>query len=68
MIAFVVRCGDDVDTIGAMADALWGAARAMARLPQNHLRQREPRVLIVAGELYKAHRRQHRSTVPPDVP
>jgi len=32
--AFVAACGGDVDTIGAMAGAIWGAANGAAALPQ----------------------------------
>lgn len=37
MVHFVRACGGDVDTVGAMAGALWGAARGAAALPQAEL-------------------------------
>lgn len=39
--AFVVRCGGDTDTIGAMAGALWGAARGADALPVDWLNRLE---------------------------
>ena len=33
MHAFIVECGGDVDTIGAMAGAIWGAANGARKLP-----------------------------------
>lgn len=33
MLDFVSQCGGDVDTIGAMAGALWGARRGRQELP-----------------------------------
>ena len=33
MTAFVIACRGDVDTIGAMAGALWGAANVSNTLP-----------------------------------
>lgn len=45
---FVARCGGDVDTIGAMAGAVWGAAKGAARLPQNRLAKLEQRARLVA--------------------
>jgi len=33
MLEFIIRIGEDVDTIGAMAGALWGAAQGSAGLP-----------------------------------
>jgi ADP-ribosylglycohydrolase len=38
---FVVACKGDVDTIGAMAGALWGAANGDAGLPPIDLEARE---------------------------
>ncbi len=43
MHAFVVDCGGDVDTIGAMAGAIWGAANGAARLPTRELASLEQR-------------------------
>jgi ADP-ribosylglycohydrolase len=52
---FVGLCGGDVDTIGAMSGALWGAARGSADLPDAPLRVLEDRERIksVAEALYK---------------
>ncbi len=43
LLEFVASCGGDVDTIGAMAGAVWGAARGAADLPAELLRQLEQR-------------------------
>lgn len=43
MHAFAVECGGDVDTIGAMAGAIWGAANGTARLPSPQLARLEQR-------------------------
>lgn len=48
MQAFVTRCGGDVDTIGAMAGAVWGAARGAGSLPVAHLARLEQRERLVA--------------------
>lgn len=51
---FVAACGGDVDTIGAMAGAIWGAANGVAQLPVEaleRLEQRE-RLTIVASALH----------------
>jgi ADP-ribosylglycohydrolase len=51
---FVAACGGDVDTIGAMAGAIWGAAHGIARLPGrelDRLEQRE-RLMSVAAALH----------------
>lgn len=37
LIDFIVGCGGDVDTIGAMAGGIWGAANGMGRLPAAQL-------------------------------
>jgi poly(ADP-ribose) glycohydrolase ARH3 len=44
----VTSCGGDVDTIGAMAGAVWGAARGAASLPSEHLARLEQRRRLVA--------------------
>jgi len=41
MIAFIAACGGDVDTIGAMAGAIWGAANAAGALPPESLAKLE---------------------------
>jgi len=43
MMAFIVRLRGDVDTIGAMAGAVWGAARGVTNLPEEHLDRLEDR-------------------------
>ena len=51
---FVAACGGDVDTIGAMAGAIWGAANGIAPLPGaelDRLEQRE-RLMSVATALH----------------
>ena len=40
---FVAKGRGDVDTIGAMAGAIWGAARGVQALPQDQLRMLEQR-------------------------
>lgn len=40
---FVVACGGDTDTIGAMAGAIWGAANGAGKLPVRHLAKLEQR-------------------------
>jgi poly(ADP-ribose) glycohydrolase ARH3 len=55
MQAFVASCGGDVDTIGAMAGAVWGAMNGASSLPEDRLlklEQRE-RLLAVAGALHE---------------
>jgi poly(ADP-ribose) glycohydrolase ARH3 len=51
---FVAACGGDVDTIGAMAGAIWGAANGVTQLPVvelERLEQRE-RLMIIASALH----------------
>ncbi len=43
MHEFVVDCGGDVDTIGAIAGAIWGAANGAGRLPSLKLAKLEQR-------------------------
>lgn len=55
MHKFISSCGGDVDTIGAMAGAIWGAANGYARLPVElleKLEQRE-RLLDLAKALFR---------------
>lgn len=40
MMAFAIACGGDVDTIAAMAGAMWGAANGASKLPVFLLEQR----------------------------
>jgi poly(ADP-ribose) glycohydrolase ARH3 len=46
LLAFVRVCGGDVDTIGAMAGALWGAANGAQHLPASALEVLEHRARI----------------------
>ena len=46
---FVVALRGDVDTIGAMAGAMWGAANGARRLPEEQLAQLEQRERIEAA-------------------
>ena len=48
MHRFAVQCGGDVDTIGAMAGAIWGAAIGAARLPSDKLANLEQRTELTA--------------------
>lgn len=41
MLQFVAECGGDVDTIGAMAGAIWGARNGESSLPTDALEQLE---------------------------
>jgi len=41
LLEFAVRLHGDVDTIGAMACGIWGAARGLDALPQVRLQQLE---------------------------
>src|SRR5690606_28486720 len=52
---FVQRLGGDVDTIGAMAGALWGAANGASTLPHDLLGKLEDRQRIqsLANDLYR---------------
>ena len=44
--AFVADCGGDVDTIGAMSGAIWGAANGLSKLPESSLQSLEDRERI----------------------
>jgi poly(ADP-ribose) glycohydrolase ARH3 len=56
MISFVASCGGDVDTIGAMAGGIWGAANGEASLPHDQLEilEQKDRLFTVADELYES--------------
>lgn len=60
MLSFVARCGGDVDTIGAMAGAIWGARQGKIKLPANPLLKLEQRdrISALARSLYAV---QHES-------
>lgn len=54
MLRFVAQGGGDVDTIGAMAGALWGAARGRAGLPAEAIAKLEQkdRLIMLASVLF----------------
>ena len=54
MMQFIIACGGDVDTIGAMAGALWGIANGAERLPSVHLEARE-HLVDVASRMFRRH-------------
>jgi poly(ADP-ribose) glycohydrolase ARH3 len=56
MLSFVARCGGDVDTIGSMAGAIWGARRGKERLPARPLARLEQseRISALAKALHAA--------------
>jgi ADP-ribosylglycohydrolase len=45
---FVAACGGDVDTIGAMAGAIWGAANGTTNMPKEALLRLERRDQLIA--------------------
>lgn len=54
MMEFIIACRGDVDTIGAMAGALWGIVNGAERLPQVRLEARD--VLVeVATRMFRRH-------------
>ena len=72
MLAFVAQCGGDVDTIGAMAGALWGARRGKRQLPADQLQklEQQSRISALAKALYAAHHKAVRavpSRQPPPI-
>ncbi|MFT7485191.1 MAG: poly(ADP-ribose) glycohydrolase ARH3 [Candidatus Paceibacteria bacterium] len=48
LLAFTAACGGDVDTIGSMSGAIWGAANGAPRLPGRLLEELEQREYLVA--------------------
>lgn len=52
MMQFIIKCGGDVDTIGAMAGALWGIANGAARLPSIDLEARDE-LLDIASRMFR---------------
>jgi len=54
MMQFIIKCGGDVDTIGAMAGALWGIANGAARLPSVDLEARDE-ILDIASQMFRRH-------------
>lgn len=57
MLDFISRCGGDVDTIGAMAGALWGARRGRQELPAHQIARLEQgsRISDLAKALHAGH-------------
>jgi ADP-ribosylglycohydrolase len=55
MLGFVAKCGGDVDTIGAMAGAIWGAANGAHGLPAQSLDalEQRPRIEATAKALFE---------------
>lgn len=51
MMLFIAMCGGDVDTIGAMAGGIWGAARGVGALPGEMLARLEQRERLSAAAL-----------------
>jgi ADP-ribosylglycohydrolase len=58
MIAFTIACRGDVDTIGAMAGALWGASAGTSKLPAIMLESRD-QIADIATQLFN--RYQHKA-------
>ena len=56
MIRFIAECRGDVDTIGAMAGGIWGAANGVSRLPRKTIDNLEQHGHIVsaANALYES--------------
>jgi poly(ADP-ribose) glycohydrolase ARH3 len=55
MMEFIIACSGDVDTIGAMAGALWGVANGAERLPQVRLEARD-RIVDVASRMFRRYK------------
>lgn len=49
MVRFITKCRGDVDTIGAMAGAIWGAANGVSRLPPERVEMLEQRDRLLAA-------------------
>jgi ADP-ribosylglycohydrolase len=56
MMEFIIACRGDVDTIGAMAGALWGVVNGVERLPQVRLEARDL-LVDVATRMYRKYLR-----------
>ncbi len=54
MLDFIIQCGGDVDTIAAMAGAIWGAKRGVSDLPEDYLKNLEQndRINNIANDLF----------------
>jgi ADP-ribosylglycohydrolase len=57
MMHFIIECRGDVDTIGAMAGALWGIANGSGRLPAVDIEARSELVNI-ASRMFQRHESQ----------
>jgi poly(ADP-ribose) glycohydrolase ARH3 len=55
MMEFIITCRGDVDTIGAMAGALWGIVNGAERLPQVRLEARDM-LVDVATRMFQRHK------------
>ena len=55
LLAFAAACGGDVDTVSAMAGAMWGARRGVEALPEGELARLEDRARIerIATQLFE---------------
>lgn len=56
MMDFIIACRGDVDTIGAMAGALWGVVNGANRLPQVRLEARGT-LMAISVRIFERHRR-----------
>jgi ADP-ribosylglycohydrolase len=56
MMEFIVTCRGDVDTIGAMAGALWGIVNGAERLPQIRLEARDM-LVDLSTRMFRRHQR-----------
>jgi poly(ADP-ribose) glycohydrolase ARH3 len=56
MMEFIIACRGDVDTIGAMAGALWGIVNGAGRLPQVRLEARDT-LVDVAMRMFQRYQR-----------
>jgi poly(ADP-ribose) glycohydrolase ARH3 len=64
LMEFVIRLGGDVDTIAAMASAIWGGARGAGALPRSDLNRLEARERIqsLARHLWEIHQPANETT------
>ena len=70
LIKFARRCGGDVDTISAMAGAIWGAANGCSALPGKALGQLEDkeRLIAVARDLFESSVQAGAAAAAPSAP
>jgi len=57
MLAFTIACRGDVDTIGAMAGALWGASAGSSKLPAIMLESRDE-IADIATQLFNRYKQR----------